>query len=130
MTTVPQGGEIRVSFPAGADLSAKAGYFVELATGVVTVCNAATDKPLGVLAEGVVSGLQAEVIVFGPAKVVVDGAVDQGDLIGTSADGQADKKIPGTDTTEYAVGIALETATTAGEKISALINCVNPHRAA
>ena len=130
MTTVPQGGEIRASFPAGADLSAKAGYSVELAAGVVTVCNAATDKPLGVLAEGVVSGLQAEVIVFGPAKVVVDGAVDQGDLIGTSADGQADKKIPGTDTTEYAVGIALETATTAGEKISALINCVNPHRAA
>lgn len=130
MTTVPQGAELRISWPAGEDLSLKANYFVELSAGTVVVCNAATDMPIGVLAEGVASGLQAEVVVHGACKVVVDGVVAQGDLIGTSADGQADKKIPGTDTTEYACGRALETSTAAGQIIAAIIDCITPQRAA
>jgi hypothetical protein len=74
-------------------------------------------------------GEQCEVIAFGPTKVVADGVLAVGDFIGPSADGQADKKIPGTDTTEYVVGRALDAAGAAGNVIAAFINCITPHRA-
>jgi hypothetical protein len=131
MTAVPQGAEIRVSVEAGEDLTGKQFYFVEIDTGKLALCDAATDQPFGVLQDNdVVSGRMGECVVLGPSKVVADGAITKGNLIGTSADGQADVKVPGTDVTEYVAGIALEDATNAGEVLSALINCVSPFRAA
>ena len=54
-----------------------------------------------------------------------------GNLIGTSGDGQAAAYTPGGDTTKYIVGQVLEVAggTTAGNYITALINCHSPRRA-
>lgn len=121
-----------ISLKANADLSAKQFYFVELdASGDVGVCNGATDKPVGVLLNKPdASGKTAEVGVLGIFKVSSDAALSIGDLIGTSADGQADAKTPGTDTTEYVVGRVLEATTAASGLATAMINCLNPHRAA
>ncbi|NIV35256.1 MAG: hypothetical protein GWN58_39115, partial [Anaerolineae bacterium] len=87
MTAVPQGAEIRVSVEAGSDLSGKQYYFVKIATGKLELCAAATDQPFGVLQDNdVVAGRMGECVVLGPSKVVADGAITQGNLIGTSAD--------------------------------------------
>lgn len=120
------------SFTASADLSAKKYYFVKLHTTVdqVAVCAAATDKPIGVLQNNPTSGQTAEVMMLGISKVNSDAALSIGDLIGTAADGQADAKTPGTDTTEYVVGIVLVASAAAAGYATAAINCLNPHRGA
>lgn len=130
MTVIAQGAEIRVSFPAGAGLTAAKYKFVKFDTGTLVLCDGATDVPAGVLQDNVAEGLQAEIVALGPTKISADAALAQGDIIGTSADGQADKKIPGTDTTEYIVGRTMEAAAAAGNIIQAFVNCVSPCRAA
>ena len=59
-----------------------------------------------------------------------DAALAIGDLIGTSADGQADAKTVGSDTTNFVVGTVLTTTGGVGVIGSVLVNCANPHRAA
>jgi len=116
---------------AAADLSAKKYRFVKLsAAGEVDVCSGATDKPIGVLQNAPTSGQVAEVLAFGISKVEADAALSAGALIGTSADGQADAKTPGTDTTEYVVGTVLTATGAAAGLASCLINCMNVHRGA
>lgn len=118
-------------FKAAADLSAKQYYFVkQTAAGEVNVCTGATDKPIGVLQNKPESGEDAEIISFGITKVSADAALSVDDLIGTSADSQADAKTPGSDTTEYVVGRVLTATTAAGGLATAMINCMNPHRGA
>lgn len=121
-----------MSFEAGADLSTKQFYFVKLSgTGRgVVVCNGATDQPIGVLQNKPTSGQIAEVMVIGLSKVSGDADLAIGDLIGTSGDGQADAKTPGTDTTEYVVGRVIDENGAAGGLVSALINCINIGRGA
>ena len=118
-------------FTASADLSGKQFYFVKLSgAGTVTVCAAATDVPIGVLQNKPTSGQAAEVMMLGISKVSSDAALSRGNLIGTSGDGQADAKTPGTDTTEYVVGQVIEASTAAGGLATAVINCANLARAA
>lgn len=117
-------------FTAAADLSGKQFHFVKLSgAGQVTACSAATDVPVGVLQNKPTAGQAAEVVVVGVTKVSSDAALARGDLIGTSADGQADKKVPGTDTTEYVVGQVITASGAAGGLATALVNCASPHRA-
>lgn len=119
-----------MGFTASADLSAKQYYFVKLSgAGTVTVCAAATDVPVGVLQNAPASGGAAEIVALGVSKVSSDAALSRGNLIGTSADGQADAKTVGTDTTEYVVGQVLQATGAAGDLAVAMINCINPHRA-
>ena len=121
------------TFEAGADLSTKQYYFVKQDTTFnrVVVCAAATDVPIGVLQNKPdAAGKAAEVMLVGLTKVSADAALTIGNLIGTSADGQADAKTVGTDTTEYVVGRVYEAATAAGDLVGVFINCCNPHRAA
>lgn len=118
---------------AGADLSAAANKFkfVKLsAINTVVLCDGATDRPIGVLQNRPASGEGADVCAVGITKVQGDADLAVGNLIGTSGDGQADAKTPGTDTTEYVVGVVLEDNTTAGGLCVALINCASPARAA
>jgi len=116
---------------AAADLSAKQFHFVKLdSNGKAALCAAATDVPCGVLQNKPSAGQAATIVVMGETKISSDAALNEGDLIGTSSDGQADAKLPGTDTTEYVVG-QMKTATGgAGVIGTALVNCANPHRAA
>ena len=69
-------------------------------------------------------------MVTGISKVSADAALAIGQLIGTAADGQADAKTVGTDTTQYVVGNVLVAAGAAGEMATTTVNCLNPHRAA
>jgi hypothetical protein len=109
-------------FTASADLSAKQYHFVKMSgNNTVTVCAAITDVPIGVLQNNPASGGAAEVCLFGISKVVADGTLAAGNVIGTSADGQADAITAGTDTTVYTMGIALNAAS-AGETVEAFIN--------
>lgn len=132
MTYVAQGAEIRTSLPAGADLRTHQFKFVKESSGTIILCAAATDVPTGVLQNKPNTGETAEVLVLGASKVSADAVLAAGTLIGTSADGQADAKVPGTDVTEYVCGRVAPTdaAAAAGNIIQAFINCATPHRAA
>tara|TARA_Y100000034_G_C6870643_1_gene397451 strand:- start:836 stop:1234 length:399 start_codon:yes stop_codon:yes gene_type:complete len=126
------GQSITVTLTANADLSSYQYYFVELDTdGKVGACNAATDRPIGVLQnKPSASGEAATVLIMGVSKINCDAALDENNLIGPSVDGQADKKIPGTDTSEYICGTMLTATGGAGEIGTAAINCASPARAA
>lgn len=116
---------------ASSDLSGKQFYFVKMSgDNTVTVCAAATDIPVGVLLNAPTSGQAAEVVAVGQTKVSGDADLDAGALIGTSADGQADAKVAGTDTTEYIVGQVILGNSAAGGIVTAAINCMSPARAA
>lgn len=122
---------LKITLTASADLSGKQYYFVKVSgSGTVDVCSGATDKPVGVLQNKPVSGQAAEIVVIGVTKVSSDAGLTAGNLIGTSADGQADAKTPGTDTTEYIVGQMLTTTGAAGVIGTALVNCASPVRGA
>lgn len=127
-----QGPYFDFSVEAAADLSTKQFYFVEqnTSTGKVDVCNAITDKPLGVLQNKPKAGQTASVRMFGISKVSADVNLAIDDLIATSVDGQAAVVAPGTDTTRYVVGRVIGENTVAGGLITASINCMAPARAA
>ena len=118
-----EAAQIKVgNFTASADLSAKQYHFVKMSgNNTVTVCAAITDAPIGVLQNSPASGSAAEVCLFGVTKVVADGTLAAGNLIGTSADGQADAIAAGTDTTVTTVGQALNAAS-AGETVEMFFN--------
>src|SRR5687767_4731836 len=94
------------TYEAGEDLSAAQYKFVKFDGNVgdtgcprVVVCTGATDRPAGVLPDDPSAvGRAARVAVYGETKVQADASLTVGTLIGTSADGQADAKTPGTDT--------------------------------
>jgi hypothetical protein len=110
---------------AAADLSAKQYHFVKLASATtVNVCSAVTDVPIGVLQNNPTSGKSAEVLLLGVSKVVADDTLAAGDVIGTSADAQAQPLTVGTETTVYTCGQAI-TAGSAGDTVTAFINISN-----
>jgi len=109
-------------FTASADLSAKQYHFVKMSgNDTVTVCAAITDVPVGVLQNAPASGGAAEVALLGVTKVVADGTLAAGNLIGTSADGQADAIAAGTDTMVYLMGVAVSAAS-AGQTTTMILN--------
>ena len=115
---------------AGADLSSAQYKYVKLSTtDTVILCAAATDVPIGILQNAPASGAEATIMVTGISKVSSDAALSIGNQIGTSADGQADAKTAGSDTTDYVVGVVLEASSGAGALATATVNCLNPHRA-
>ena len=121
-----------ISLKAGADLSAHQYKCMKLdANGDAVITAAATDIPVGILQNKPdAAGKAAEIMVVGVSKVNQDADLTIGDLIGTSADGQLAKKTVGTDTTNYVIGQLLEDGGAAAAIGTALINCLNPHRAA
>ena len=122
---------VKLSLKAAGDLSAKQYFFVKLdASGDVVICAAATDLPIGVLQNAPLANATAEICVSGVTKVSSDAALNEADQIGTSADGQADAKVPGTDTTEFICGQMVTATAAAAELGTAVINCANAARAA
>ena len=107
---------------AAADLSGKQYYFVKLASATtVNVCTATTDRAIGILQNNPTSGQQAIVQIFGISKVVADGTIAFNNVIGTSADSQADAIVPGTDTSVVTLGIAIQAAS-ASETFTMFLN--------
>lgn len=114
---------------AAANLTAKQYHIVKLDnTGKVDVCSAITDVPYGVLQNNPNTDQEAEIVIIGITKIKADGTLDEGNLIGTSNDGQADAIVAGTDTTVYVVGVA-RSAALVGEIATAVVNCAAPSRA-
>ena len=108
---------------AAADLSAKQYHFVELASATtVNVCTATTDRAIGILQNNPdTAGQQCIVQIFGISKVVADGTIAFNNVIGTSADSQADAIVPGTDTSVVTLGIAIQAAS-ASETFTMFLN--------
>lgn len=102
-----------VSILAGEDLSAAQFRFVKLSSGAVVKAGAG-DPVFGVLLNKPASGEVASVQIAGIAPVAVDAAVTVDDKVMSSSDGQAATKTG----TNNSAGVALATATTAGEVIA------------
>jgi hypothetical protein len=81
----------------------------------VTVCAAVTDSPIGILQNAPESGQAALVAIGGTSKVSSDEALAVGDYVGSSADGQAQVVVIGTETTVYAMGQCVQASGAAGE---------------
>ena len=111
---------------AAADLSSKQYHFVKLASATtVNVCTAITDVPIGILQNNPdTAGDQAIVTIFGLSKVVADGTLAAGNIIGTSADSQADAISRGTDNSVTIMGQAVQAAS-AGETCTMFLNPSN-----
>ena len=125
-----EGNQITWSFVAAADLSSSQYKFVKLdSNGKIADIAAATDVPIGVLQDKPTAGQTGTVVMFGITKVQADASITAAQAIGTSADGQADVKIAGTDITEYAVGQVLLAAGAAGRIATVVIDCIAPNRA-
>lgn len=121
----------KLTLVAGEDLSAKQYRYVKMnASGEAVVCTAVTDKPVGILQNAPASGGEAEIMCDGVSKLSSDEALAINDVVGTSADGQGQVVVVGTETTVYANGIVLEASSAAGELASVLFNCMSPGRAA
>tara|TARA_Y100000034_G_scaffold135588_1_gene208141 strand:+ start:1602 stop:1988 length:387 start_codon:yes stop_codon:yes gene_type:complete len=113
------------SLTAAADLSSNQFYFVKLASATtVDVCTAITDLPIGILQNAPTSGQSAVVAIFGISKASADGTITAGRWIGTSADSQAAGITPGSDTTVYVMGQAIQAAS-AGETFTMFLNPSN-----
>lgn len=122
-----------VTMKADADLSTKQFYLVKMTANPreVGVCALVTDKPVGVLLNKPdAAGKEASVLVIGQTKISSDAALNEGDAIGPSADGQAVAKTlttGGGESTEYVVGTVVAASGAAAEMAEALVNCATPH---
>ena len=127
-----RGATVQGTYKAAADLSTKQYYFVKFtAADTVNVCTA-SDVPCGVLLNKPdAANKRASVLHFGIGKVNADAAIAVGVLIGSSGDGQADglTGVGGGDSSVYIAGQCIEAAATAGDVITAMINCMSPARA-
>ena len=125
-------GTLDITLTSESDFSSKQYYFCKIgsADNSCALPTALTDVPLGIVQNTPTSGQAATVRVLGVSKVSTDTALSAGNLIGTSADGQADAKTVGSDTTHYVAGQMLDSPGAAADLGTALINCCNPHRAA
>ena len=120
------------TFKGSGDLSTKQFYWVKLTANPreVIICNGVADKPIGILQNKPdADGKAAEVMVIGRTKVSSDAALNEGEAIGTSSDGQTELKnqVTGNDTLEYVTGTITAASGAAGEMAEAIINCANPN---
>lgn len=115
---------------AGASLSNRQYRFVKFTgAGLIDVCNAATNIACGVLQNNPDNGEAAVVAYAGYTKIEGNAALTAGQLVGTSADGQADPKTEGTDSTEWVHGIVWKGCTSAASLGTIILGGV-PFRAA
>lgn len=118
-----------ITLVAAADLSTTGQFlFVKLdSSSNVVLCAAVTDKPVGVLQNSPSNvgstGQEALVMVEGITKMVAGATIAIDDLLGTDGSGKAVPYVPGTDTTKYLVGRALEAAS-ANEVFTMLFSCM------
>lgn len=107
-----------VSFPAGADLSAKQYHLLEQASdGELTAANAAGDAIVGVLQNKPAAAARAaSVAIGGVTKVALSStaassAITRGDQLVANSAGRA-VKFDGTSASHYIIGRSLTTTTT------------------
>ena len=123
---------LKVTFAAAGDLSTKQFYIMKLdSNGRVTVCTGTTDIPIGVLQNKPSAlGEAADVMISGVTKISSDEALACGNSLATSADGQAQVLVIGTETTVYSIGQCIGASAAAAGLATAVIECAKPSRAA
>lgn len=94
-----------VTLIAGEALTSSQYKFVKLngTDNTVITCAAVTDIPIGVLQNAPANGGAAVVCIWGVTKVAGDADLTAGNVVGTSADGQA-AAYTVSDTTKHRVG--------------------------
>lgn len=108
----------KISLKAGADLRTKMYHLVKLDTdGNIVLCGA-NERAIGVLDGKPNVGENVAVNILGTTKVVAGGAIGIGDYVVSNANGQV--VVKGNDDTNI-VGVALESASNAGEIIEILL---------
>lgn len=106
---------------ASADLSAQQYKFAKISGArTLTVCAAATDRPVGVIQNKPVSGATVDLMVTGVTKMVAGAAVSAGDELTSDAQGRAITAVTAAGANR-SYGIALEAATAAGQIIEVLL---------
>lgn len=122
---------VRITLPAGADLSTSQYLFVKInSSGNAVLCAAATDKPIGVLQNSPASGGEASITVVGGTKLVTNAACDEGTVVGTASTGKGAPYVAGTDTTKYIVGSVILASGADGELATVIVNCASAARGA
>ena len=89
--------------------------------GDVILCSVAGELVYGVLYNKPKSGEAAEVVVGGSPKLQADAAIDEMDILATSADGQFAVSTPAVGNTDHAFAIAKDAAAAAGVIFSGTI---------
>lgn len=107
-----------VTLEAGDDLSAIQYYFVSIAAdGQVDATGDGLEADGVLQNDPAAAGRAASVGISGITKVVVGGAVTRGGNVASDSSGRAVNPSSG----DYLMGVALATATTAGEIVSMLL---------
>ena len=124
------GSGITMTLTAAADLSTHQYKFVEItAANSVNLCNATTDRPIGVLLNKPASGQAATVLLAGVTQVVASGAIAAGKSIGTTNAGlatiNAGSEAGGGGSANPTVGITITAAGGANEIITVAVNCLS-----
>jgi hypothetical protein len=111
-----------ITLKAENDLSSKQYYFVELSgDGQVDVCDGTTDVVLGVLQNKPETSQEARVRIKGHSKISANESLTAGNVVSTSADGQAAVVTPGTTTGVYMVGVVETGCGSAGDIASIVL---------
>ena len=120
------------SIKAAGDESANQYKLMKLdSSGDFLICSGATDVPVGVLLDKPdAAGKSGLIGIIGVGFAVGAAALNEGEQIGTDGSGLLDKKIPGTDTTEFVVGQVLQGSTAANDLVVCSFNFATPHRSA
>lgn len=128
---------LKVSYPAGGDISAQQYLFVKLnGSGQVVAIAAATDRPIGILQnKPKAAGQMAEVVVVGVSKCVAAGTIGVGANISFTSAGKASTPATGivglgagyVQGTQFVVGyLYAQAAAAANDVTSVVVNCLNP----
>lgn len=114
---------IDISLKAAGDLSTYQFHCVLMsAARTANICSAITDKIIGILQnKPAAADRAAKIRINGTTKAIAGGVVTAGDLVSTKTDGHLVTVTAGTSTTQYVIGIALETSTADGQIIEILI---------
>lgn len=111
---------------AGLTVSSAQYKFVKFsADNTVVLCSATTDIPCGVLQAPVgATGDPVDVVAVGATLLQAGASIAAGVIIATNASGQAQTAV----STQYPVGVAVNVAgaTSAGNLLTANVNCASP----
>ena len=109
------------TWPASADLSAAQYKFVKFnGSGKIAVAAAITDVCIGILQNKPnADGKPAIVMMDGISKCAANEAIAEGDIVGTSTDGQGQPVAA----TNKAYGVALDVVSNAAELFSLAFDC-------
>lgn len=114
-------GAITHSWPAGADLSAKQYYAVQLTTSETITLADATVRVVGVLQDAPTSGVAGNVTLCGISRAVTDGNAGAIAVMDTLAPDANGKLVKTTTDNDEAVAVALQASTTDGAIIAVFV---------